>query len=96
MTNNDVQHNGGVNATSTYNVIAVSFDADNNACAALTTLKELDGQGRLGVEAAAVVVRDDKGQLVVKDGVGSSRYAGAASGGTLAGCCSASSARSAS
>lgn len=81
MTDNNVH--SGADATSTYNVIAVSFDPDNNAYEALTKLKELDGQGRLGVEAAVVVVRDDNGQIVVKDRVGSFEYAGAAGGGTL-------------
>ena len=83
MTDNNVQQDSGADATSTYNVIAVSFDPDNNAYEALTKLKELDGQGRLGVEAAVVVVRDDSGQIVVKDRVGSFEYAGAAGGGTL-------------
>lgn len=78
-----MQQGSGADATSTYNVIAVSFDPDNNAYEALTKLKELDGQGRLGVEAAVVVVRDDNGQIVVKDRVGSFEYAGAAGGGTL-------------
>jgi uncharacterized membrane protein len=83
MTNSDTQRNGATNTTSTYNVIAVSFDPDNNAYEALTTLKELNGQGRLEIEAAVVVVRDDHGQIVVKDRVGPVEYAGAASGGTL-------------
>src|SRR4051812_32256409 len=78
------QHNGGAReSTSTYNVISVSFDPDNNAYAALTALKDLDSQGRVGLEAAGVVVRDDNGELVVKDKVGSFEYAGAASGGLL-------------
>jgi uncharacterized membrane protein len=82
MTNTDVQ-NGGVDATSTYNVISVSFDSDSNAYEALTELKALDGQGRLEIEAAAVVVREEQGRIIVKDRVGSAQYAGAASGGTL-------------
>ena len=64
-------------------MISVSFDPDNKAYAALTALKELDAQGRLDVEAAAVVARDDDGQIVVKDRVGSFEYAGAAGGGLL-------------
>jgi uncharacterized membrane protein len=91
MTNIDVQQNGRVNATSTHNVIAVSFDPDNDAYQALTTLKELDVRGRLGIEAAAVVVRGDSGQIVVTDHVGSFESAGARVAG-CSGCCSASSA----
>jgi uncharacterized membrane protein len=64
-------------------VIAVSFDSDNNAYQALTTLKELDGQGRLGVKAAAVVARDGDAKIVVKHRAGSFEYIGAAGGGTL-------------
>ena len=69
MTPNDSQSNGA--AVSADNVISVSFDADSNAYAALTALKELDAQSRVGVEAAAVIVRGDDGTLSVKDGVGS-------------------------
>jgi uncharacterized membrane protein len=83
MTDTNPHQNSGADATSAYNVIAVSFDPDNNAYAALTTLKELAEQGRLGVDAATVVVRDANGQIVVKDRAGSFEYAGAASGGML-------------
>jgi uncharacterized membrane protein len=83
MTDTNPHQNSGADATSAYNVIAVSFDPDNNAYAALTTLKELGEQGRLGVDAATVVVRDANGQIVVKDRAGSFEYAGAASGGML-------------
>jgi uncharacterized membrane protein len=69
--------------TGGYNVISVSFEADTNAYAALTALKELDAQGRLSLEAAAVVARADDGAIVVKDGAGSFEYAGAAGGGLL-------------
>ena len=82
--NNTTQHNGGADAlTSTYNVISVSFDPDNNAYAALTALKDLDSQSRLRVEAAAVAVRGGDGEIVVKDRVGSYEFAGAAGGGLL-------------
>ena len=79
------QHNGGADAyTSTYNVISVSFDPDNNAYAALTELKDLESQGRVKVEAATVVVRGDDGQISVKEEVGAVQYApGAASGGLI-------------
>jgi uncharacterized membrane protein len=83
-TTNTTQNNGGVDEfTSAYNVISVSFDPDSNAYAALTALKELDSQGQLSLEAAAVVTRGDDGQIVVKDRVGSPDFAGAASGGLL-------------
>jgi uncharacterized membrane protein len=84
MTNTHTKHNGGSDVlTSTRNVISVSFDPDNNAYAALTALKELDAQGQLRLESAAVIARTDDGQIVVKDNVGSVDYAGAASGGIL-------------
>jgi uncharacterized membrane protein len=84
MTNTDSQHNGAADGfTSADNVISVSFDGDNHAYAALTALKELDSQQRVGVEAAAVVVRGDDGAVAVKDSVGATDYAGAASGGLL-------------
>jgi uncharacterized membrane protein len=84
MTDNTSQNNNGADEfTSAYNVISVSFDPDSNAYAALTALKELDSQGQLSLEAAAVVTRGDDGQIVVKDRVGSSDFAGAASGGLL-------------
>jgi uncharacterized membrane protein len=84
MTDSTTQHNGGADAlTSAYNVISASFDPDSNAYAALTALKELDSQGRLSVEAAAVVVRGDDGQITVKDRTGSYEFAGAAGGGLL-------------
>ena len=83
-TTNTTQNNGRVDEfTSAYNVISVSFDPDSNAYAALTALKEMDSQGQLNLEAAAVVLRGDEGQIVVKDRVGSYDYAGAVSGGLL-------------
>jgi uncharacterized membrane protein len=84
MTNNTSQNNGGADEfTSAYNVISVSFDPDSNAYTALTALKELDSQGQLNLEAAAVVLRGEDGQIEVKDRVGSNDFAGAASGGLL-------------
>jgi uncharacterized membrane protein len=66
-----------------HNVIAVSFDPDSNAYEALSTLKELDAQRQLGLQAAAVIVREDDGNVTIKDQIGSDTYMGAASGGTL-------------
>jgi uncharacterized membrane protein len=83
-TTKNTQNNGGADEfTSAYNVISVSFDPDSNAYAALTALKELDSQGQLNLEAAAVVLRGEDGQIEVKDRVGSYDFAGAASGGLL-------------
>ncbi|MGA9856841.1 MAG: DUF1269 domain-containing protein [Solirubrobacteraceae bacterium] len=65
------------------NVIAVSFDADHEAYHALTLLKELDSQERIGVKEAVVVVRGEDGQLVEKDGTESPVLIGTASGGLI-------------
>jgi uncharacterized membrane protein len=84
--NDTTQHNGGADGyTSTYNVISVSFEPDNNAYAALTALKELDSQGQVRLEAAAVVERGADGQVTVKDDVGGSEGVGVgtASGGLI-------------
>ncbi len=84
MTQDKTQHNGGGDAlASAYNVISVSFDSDSNAYGALTALKELDSQGRLNVEAAAVVERGDDGKAVIKDRAGDAEFAGTATGGML-------------
>ena len=66
---------------STYNVIAVAFDADVNAYAALTKLKELDSQGQIDVQEAVVAQRATDGSLTVKDRVGSPELLGTAGGG---------------
>jgi uncharacterized membrane protein len=70
-------------SASVYNVLSVSFDPDTNAYAALTALKQLDSQGQLNVEAAAVVERGEDGEVAVKDRVGDVEFAGAAGGGLL-------------
>ena len=66
-----------------HNVIAVSFDDDHEAYHALTLLKELDSQQRIGLQEAVVVVRGEDGQLVEKDGAQSEVLAGTASGGLI-------------
>ena len=67
-----------------HNVIAVSFDDDREAYHALTLLKELDSQQRVGLHEAVVVVRGEDGQLVEKDGTESPELlAGTASGGLI-------------
>jgi uncharacterized membrane protein len=78
------QPNGGGNdPTSAYNVLSVSFTADDNAYRALTVLKDLAEQSRLDLEAAAVVARGEDGEIVVKDQVGSYDFEGTATGGLL-------------
>jgi uncharacterized membrane protein len=69
--------------TGTESVIAVSFEDDNNAYAALTKLKELDAQGQVGVEEASVVVRDADGKVVEKTQSGSEPFVGTAGGGLI-------------
>jgi uncharacterized membrane protein len=66
-----------------YNVIAVSFEDDRNAYSALTSLKELDSQKRVGVQEAVVVVRGEDGQLTQKDSVGSDFLPGMTGGGLM-------------
>jgi uncharacterized membrane protein len=64
-------------------VIAVTFEDDRNPYNALTQLKELDSQRRVGVHEAVVVVRSKDGQIVTKDSIESSILPGTASGGLL-------------
>lgn len=65
------------------NVIVVSFEDDHEAYHALTLLKELDSQQRVGVQEAVVVVRGEDGQLVEKDGTESPNLLGTAAGGLM-------------
>ena len=65
------------------NVIAVSFSDDANAYEALSRLKEFDAKGEVGVQGAAVVVRDDDGKLVTKDEIGDESVEGTVSGGLV-------------
>lgn len=62
------------------NVIAVTFEHDSGAYEALSTLKELDGQGQASVGAAAVVQRDQDGRVIVKDQVRGTAFAGTETG----------------
>ena len=64
----------------TYNAIAVSFEDDRNAYNALTLLKELDSQQRVGVREA-VVVRGEDGQVIEQDRIESTFLPGTAGGG---------------
>ena len=65
------------------NVIAVSFSEDAKAYEALSRLKELDAKGDVGVQGAAVVVRDDDGKLVTKDQIGDEGVEATVSGGLV-------------
>jgi uncharacterized membrane protein len=65
------------------NVVAVSFSEDANAYEALSRLKELDASGDVGVEGAAVVVRDDDGKIVTKDQIGDESVEGTVGGGLV-------------
>ena len=66
-----------------HSVIAVSFEDDRSAYQALTVLKQLDAQDRVGVREAVVVARGEDGQVVEKDQVDSPVLAGTAGGGLI-------------
>ena len=66
-----------------HNVIAASFTDDDNAYRALTALKELDAQERVGLREAVVVVRGEDGQLLEKDRIESKRVPATAGGGLM-------------
>ena len=65
------------------NVLAINFTEDAEAYEALTTLKELDGQGQVALEGAAVVMRQEDGTITIKDEVGDIGYEGTATGGIV-------------
>jgi uncharacterized membrane protein len=64
-------------------VLAVNFDDDTKAYAALTSLKELDEQGQLKLSGAAVVLRNEDGQIETKEEIGDTGFAGTATGGIV-------------
>jgi uncharacterized membrane protein len=66
-----------------HNVIVVRFDVDYETYHALTVLKELDFQQRVGVQEAVVVSRGEDGQLVEKDRIESGYLPPTASGGLI-------------
>jgi uncharacterized membrane protein len=70
-------------ASTRENVIAVSFSDHANAYEALSRLKELDAKGDIGVQGAAVVVRDDDGKIVTKDQIGEESVEGTLGGGLI-------------
>jgi uncharacterized membrane protein len=65
------------------NVLTINFTEDGDAYEALTTLKELDGQGQVTLEGAAVVQRHEDGTIAIKDEVGDIGYEGTATGGII-------------
>lgn len=69
--------------SSSVNVLAVTFEDDSNAYEALTLLKELETQNQIGLRGAAVVTRDETGQILDKDQVVDESHTGAATGGII-------------
>jgi uncharacterized membrane protein len=65
------------------NVLAINFTEDSDAYEALTKLKELDDQGQVALEGAAVVQRHEDGTIAIKDEVGDIGYEGTATGGIV-------------
>jgi uncharacterized membrane protein len=65
------------------NVIAVTFAEDSKAYDALTHLKELDTQHQVGLKGAAVVARDDTGQVLVKDEIDDHNLVATTTGGLV-------------
>jgi len=64
-------------------VLVVSFDEDDKAYEALTSLKELDSQHQVDLQAAAVVTRGEDGHVAVEDEVGDTSMTGTATGGIV-------------
>jgi len=67
----------------TGNVVVVTFRDDGKAYEALSTLKQLDSQGRAKLAQAALVTRGDDGRVVVRDEVSGEDYVGTAAGGLI-------------
>jgi uncharacterized membrane protein len=64
-------------------VIAVSFEEDELAYAALARIKKLDSEGQIELLAATVVTRDAEGRVVTKDTAGKEAMEGTAVGGVI-------------
>ena len=67
MSNDQSTQNQLVPDGGAYNVIAVSFEDDNNAYKALTVLNELNSEARISLQEGVVAERGDDGQVVEKD-----------------------------
>lgn len=67
------------------NIVTLSFAEESKAYQALSDLKRAAAEGRVQVEAAAVVARDSEGRFAVRDGISDGAPATAALAGTLIG-----------
>jgi uncharacterized membrane protein len=65
------------------NVIAVSFAENSAAYEAFSNLKDLDGQGQVSLGGAAIIERDENGQLITKDEVEDPHLSGTSTGGMI-------------
>jgi len=65
------------------NVIAVSFDNDDEAYAGLARLKQLDADGQIELRGAAVATRDSSGHMITKEAARADGPVGMASGGII-------------
>ena len=65
------------------NILAITFDENQNAYEALTKLKQLDDQERVRLSGAAVVERKGDGTIDIKDEVGDVGWEGTATGGVI-------------
>ena len=83
MSNDQSTQNQLVPDGGTYNVIAVSFEDDNNAYKALTVLNELNSEARISLQEGVVAERGDDGQVVEKDRTEPELLPGTASGGLV-------------
>ena len=82
-TTNSTTTNAAADIFDGHSVIAVTFGDDRSAYQALTVLRELDAQNRVGVQEAVVVVRGEDGQVVAKDQIASDELPGTAGGGVI-------------
>jgi uncharacterized membrane protein len=62
------------------NVVVVGFTEQSKAYQALSTLKECDADGRIGLESAAIVERTPEGELRIPEGTDNVGLVGTASG----------------
>jgi uncharacterized membrane protein len=65
------------------NVIAVSFAENSAAYEAFSKLKELDRQEQISLGGAAIVEREENGQLITRDQVEDPRLSATATGGLV-------------
>jgi uncharacterized membrane protein len=65
------------------NVVVVGFTEPSKAYQALSTLKECNADGRIGLESAAIVERTPEGELRIPEGTDNFELVGTASGSLL-------------